>query len=80
MAGGFRAIELDLDDASIAELLDELAAVHPALTRRIRDEQGALRRYVNLYVDGADVRQSGGLATPVPANAEVLILPSVAGG
>ncbi len=65
---------------TLTDLLDALAAEHPALARRIRDEQGELRRYVNVYVDGADVRTSGGLATTVPAAAEVLVLPSVAGG
>jgi molybdopterin converting factor small subunit len=68
------------DGASLTELLDGLAASAPALTRRIRDEQGELRRFVNVYVDGEDVRRTGGLETPVPASAEVLVLPSVAGG
>ena len=52
----------------------------PALTRRIRDEQGELRRFVNVYVDGEDARRLDGLDTAVPAGAEMLILPSVAGG
>jgi len=68
------------DGASLAELLDALAAEKPALTRRIRDEQGELRRFVNVYVNGEDARHSGGLAAAVPADAEVLVLPSVAGG
>jgi sulfur-carrier protein len=68
------------DGASLAELLDALAADKPALARRIRDEQGELRRYVNVYVDGEDARRAAGLATAVPAAAEVLVLPSVAGG
>jgi sulfur-carrier protein len=68
------------DGASLAELLDALAADKPALARRIRDEQGELRRYVNVYVDGEDARRAAGLATAVPAGAEVLVLPSVAGG
>jgi sulfur-carrier protein len=78
---GESTIEVPLaGDANLAELLDELAARKPALTRRIRDEQGELRRFVNIYVDGEDARRSGGLAAPVPADAEVLVLPSVAGG
>ncbi|GAA1111997.1 hypothetical protein GCM10009582_06980 [Arthrobacter flavus] len=48
--------------------------------RRIRDETGALRRYVNVYVDGEDVRRLAGLSTPVPPGAEVMIIQSVAGG
>ena len=50
------------------------------MARRIRDEQGQLRRFVNVYVDGEDARRNGELSAPVPAGAEVLILPSVAGG
>ncbi|MFN2518759.1 MAG: MoaD/ThiS family protein [Jatrophihabitantaceae bacterium] len=66
--------------ANLGALLDALAGEKPALARRIRDEQGALRRYVNVYVDGEDARRAGGLSAPVAADAEVLVLPSVAGG
>ena len=68
------------DGASLAEVLDALGVKLPALTRRIRDEQGELRRFVNVYVDGEDARRLAGLDTAVPADAEILILPSVAGG
>jgi molybdopterin converting factor small subunit len=65
----------------LSALLDDLDARHPALVRRIRDEQGRLRRYVNVYVDGNDVREHADpAAAPVPPGAEVLVLPSVAGG
>jgi molybdopterin converting factor small subunit len=66
--------------ATVGDLLDALAELKPALVRRIRDEQGQLRRFVNLYVDGEDVRRAGGNSAAVPAGAEVLVLPSVAGG
>jgi molybdopterin synthase sulfur carrier subunit len=80
-ADGAGAIDLDLPDgAMVADLLDDLAGRHPALVRRIRDEQGELRRFVNISVDGIDARADGGLAAPVPSSAEVLILPSIAGG
>ncbi|PZS14843.1 MAG: molybdopterin synthase sulfur carrier subunit [Pseudonocardiales bacterium] len=78
---GESTIEFALDDgATLADLLEALSSAKPALGRRIRDEQGELRRYVNVYVDGEDARRTGGLAAPVPAAAEVLVLPSVAGG
>ena len=60
--------------------LDVLAAEHPVLGRRVRDETGALRRHVNVYVDGEEVRRLSGLGTPVPADAEVMVVQSVAGG
>jgi len=80
-SGGEASIDLQLADGStLGDLLEALAAVQPALTRRLRDEQGELRRFVNVYVDGEDVRTAGGVAAPVPNGAEVLVLPSVAGG
>lgn len=78
---GDSTLELVLaDGASLADLLEALSAAKPALARRLRDEQGELRRYVNIYIDGEDARRTGGLAALVPASAEVLVLPSVAGG
>jgi len=80
-SGGVRTIEVQLDAGScLADLLDAVAAAHPALVRRLRDEQGTLRRFVNVYVDGEDVRLAGTESAPVPSTAEVLVLPSVAGG
>jgi molybdopterin converting factor small subunit len=67
-------------EGSLRAVLDEVADRWPRLERRIRDESGALRRYVNVYVDGADCRGAGGLDTPVTAAAEIQVLPSVAGG
>ena len=65
---------------TLGDLLDEVAEAWPRLERRIRDEQGRLRRYVNIYVDGEDCRTMAGMATAVPDGAEVQVLPSVAGG
>jgi molybdopterin synthase sulfur carrier subunit len=65
---------------TLANVLDEVNQRWPRLARRLRDEQGQLRRYVNIYVDGEECRFSGGLATPVAANAEIQVIPSVAGG
>jgi sulfur-carrier protein len=65
---------------TLADLLDALAAEHPMLARRIRDETGQVRRFVNVYVDGDDVRFAEGLQTKVRDGAEVHVLPSVAGG
>jgi molybdopterin converting factor small subunit len=79
--GGRTAMSLELPaSATVCELLDSLAADHPVFDRRVRDETGALRRHVNVYVDGEEVRRLAGLATPVPADAEVMVVQSVAGG
>ncbi|GIL28373.1 ubiquitin-like small modifier protein 1 [Actinocatenispora comari] len=80
-AGGFGHLSLDLPpDATLRGALDQLAASYPRLDRRLRDERGTLRRYVNLYVNGAECRGLAGLDTPVPAGAELHVIPSVAGG
>jgi molybdopterin synthase sulfur carrier subunit len=80
-SGGVSSVDVEADDApDLGRVLDALDAACPALARRIRDEQGQLRRFVNVYIDGEDARRVGGLDAPVPARAEVLVLPSVAGG
>lgn len=78
-AGGATRLEVDAA-GTLRAVLDELAARFPRLERRVRDESGQLRRYVNVYVDGEDVRRLAGQDTPVSDRAEVQVLPSVAGG
>ncbi len=65
---------------TLAELIDALEGMHPGLKERICDETGELRRFVNIYVDGEDVRFMSGLATELKADTEVSIVPAVAGG
>lgn len=79
--GGAAHVTVDLPESgTLGDVLDTLSRVHPALERRLRDEQGALRRYVNCYVDGEDCRQLRGLQTPVADGTELEVIPSVAGG
>ncbi|MFI5845136.1 ubiquitin-like small modifier protein 1 [Catenuloplanes sp. NPDC051500] len=66
--------------STVRDVLGEIAARWPRLSKRLRDERGDLRRYVNLYVDGEECRRVQGLETPVPDGAEIQIIPSVAGG
>lgn len=80
LAGGARTLRFDPTPATVAELLDQLGRDHPLLARRLRDETGALRRHVNVYVDGTDVRDAHGLETAVGRGAVVQVLPSIAGG
>ncbi|MFC3994737.1 MoaD/ThiS family protein [Nocardiopsis sediminis] len=69
-----------VQDVPLREVLDELTRLHPRLRGRLRDEKGALRRYVNVFVDDDECRAVDGLDTPVRPGAEVRVLPSVAGG
>jgi molybdopterin synthase sulfur carrier subunit len=81
LAGGQKNLEVDVaGGSSLSAVLDGLADGRPLLDRRIRDETGALRRFVNVYVDGEDVRFASGVRTPVDDGALVQVLPSVAGG
>jgi molybdopterin synthase sulfur carrier subunit len=65
---------------TVAEVLDGLFERFAGLRDRIADDDGALRRFVNVYVGGEDIRFLNGLDTPVGEGGEVTILPAVAGG
>jgi molybdopterin synthase sulfur carrier subunit len=82
VAGGRRtlAVELDGEQPTIADLLDLVAGTHPHLERRLRTESGQLRRHVNVYADGLDVRASAGTGTVLAQEAVVMVIPSVSGG
>lgn len=81
LTGGVKHLHVvGVPGGTLGDLLDLLAAQHPLLGRRIRDETGSLRRFVNVYVDGEDVRYEGTLTAAVRDGAVVQILPSVAGG
>jgi sulfur-carrier protein len=77
-AGG--EAEASVEGGTIQEVLDGLFQRHEELRARLADEDGSLRRFVNVYVAGEDIRFLDGLATPVSDGAEVTILPAVAGG
>jgi molybdopterin converting factor small subunit len=74
------AAELQSEGATVREVLDGLFTEHGELRERLYDDTGALRRFVNVYVAGEDIRFLDGLATPVSDGAELTILPAVAGG
>jgi molybdopterin synthase sulfur carrier subunit len=72
--------EASVEGATVAEVLDGLFAQFGELRERISDEDGKLRRFVNVYLAGEDIRFLDGVATSVPDGAELTILPAVAGG
>ncbi len=77
-AGG--EAEAQVDGATVQEVLDGLFDRFGELRARIADDDGSLRRFVNVYVAGEDIRFLDGLETPVADGAELTILPAVAGG
>ncbi|GGH95488.1 sulfur carrier protein CysO [Arthrobacter liuii] len=81
LAGGQSVLATPADGpVTVASLLDAVAVDYAVLGRRLRDETGALRRFVNIYIDGDEVRRLHGLDTEVVPGQEVLVIQSVAGG
>ena len=71
--------EVAVEGDTVGEALDAVFAAHEQLRERITDD-GTLRRFVNVYVSGEDIRFQEGLQTPLSDGDEVTILPAVAGG
>jgi molybdopterin synthase sulfur carrier subunit len=78
LAGG--ASEVQVEGATLGDVLKNLDAAHPGFHDRLFDDAGGLRRFVNVFVADDDVRYLQGLDTPVPEGETVAILPAVAGG
>ena len=78
-AAGNRA-EAHVEGGTVGEALDALYAEHGELRLRLSDDGGSLRRFVNVYLGGEDIRFLQGLETPVSDGDELTILPAVAGG
>jgi len=79
LTGGESEVAVD-GAATLVELLDKLDADHPGIRARVLDDNGKVRRFVNVYVGDEDVRFAGGLETPTPDGTTVSIIPAVAGG
>jgi molybdopterin synthase sulfur carrier subunit len=76
--GGAR--EVEAAGATIGEVLDSLVGTYPTLRDQLFTEEGELNRFVNVYVNGQDVRYLDGTATAVRDGDEVRLLPAMAGG
>jgi molybdopterin converting factor small subunit len=74
------AKSLDVPGDSIRTVIDRLIAEYPALRDQLLTDDGDLNRFVNVYVNGQDVRYLAGLDTPVAPADEVRLLPAMAGG
>jgi molybdopterin converting factor small subunit len=76
--GGAELVEVEA--TTLNEVLDKLEARFPGIRGGICETSGSLRRFINIYVDGEDVRFLNDLATPVKDGTEVAIIPAIAGG
>jgi sulfur-carrier protein len=77
-AGNQKRVEVS--GSTVGEALTSLLEQHPGLREQIFSADGELNRFVNVYVNGRDVRYEQGLETPVAAADEVILLPAMAGG
>lgn len=72
--------KVDADGDTLDQIIDSLDSQYPGIKGRLCDEDGNLRNFVNVYVNGEDVRFMQGLATATKSGDEVSIVPAVAGG
>jgi sulfur-carrier protein len=79
-AGGRNSLALESSPATVSDALAMIWKDHPGLRDRIIDEQGEVRQHINIFVGEEAIRFAEGLATKVPAEAEIMIVPAVSGG
>ncbi len=72
--------QVSIEGSTLTEVLEALEAAYPGIKARIVDEQGAVRRFINIYVAEEDIRFANGLDTVTPAGTLISIIPAVAGG
>ena len=75
-----RNSEIEAEGATVGEALGNLAAQYPDLKPQIYEDDAKLRGFVNVFVDGTNIKKLNGLDTPVAAGATVMIVPAIAGG
>ena len=76
--GGAAAVQVA--GGTVGEALDALLGQHPGLAKHLRDAEGRLRSFINVYLGDEDIRFLDKEATALPADAELTIVPSIAGG
>ena len=71
---------VEIEAGTVKEVIQRLDLKYPGFQSRLCDDSGQLRRFINIYIDGEDVRFLNGLSTQVPDGAELSIVPAIAGG
>jgi molybdopterin synthase sulfur carrier subunit len=74
------APKLESRASSVAEALNELVTRFPSLSRHVRDDEGQIRQFLNIYVNEEDIRFLGGEASALKDGDRLLLVPSIAGG
>ena len=78
LTGGAGEVQIAADN--INALIDLLEAAYPGIKERLCDEQGQLRRFINIYVNNEDIRFQKGIDTAIQGEDEISIVPAIAGG
>ena len=71
---------VQVEARTVQEVIDNLDSKYPGIRASVCDDKGSLRRFINIYLDGEDVRFLENLATPVTDGAEIAIVPAISGG
>jgi molybdopterin converting factor small subunit len=79
-AGGATEVNLDASPGDVRGALAALFAAHPGLRDRITNEAGQVRVHVNVFVDGEEIKFTGGLSTPLRERAQLHVIPAISGG
>lgn len=72
--------KVELEESTLSSMIESLEASYPGVKERLIDENGELRYFVNIYLNGEDVRFLDGLDTSTSSGDEISIVPAVAGG
>ncbi len=71
---------VESNGATVEEILADLEKNYPGIKERVCDETGQVRRFINIFLNGEDIRFKEGIKTKVSGDAEVSIIPAIAGG
>ena len=72
--------EVLLHGLTVSDAISDLVTRYPAIKPHIMDNNGALRRYINLFVNDTNIKDLNGLKTPIQDNDRIILLPSISGG
>ena len=78
--GGGEGEVVEVDAGTVKEVIDRLETRFPGIRNSVCDDTGGLRRFINVYVDGEDVRFLQNLSTPAKDGSEIAIVPAISGG
>ena len=77
---GLDQVQVNTSARTVGEALEALWGTCPGVRDRVATEEGAVRQHVNIFVGEENIRDTGGLATPLTDDCEIMIVPSVSGG